>query len=323
MVTSATGSDTPSTLGGSGWIARAATHAQEVERGAVWARCGYRSEVDPLEAVMLGWPPDTLGAIDDPERCLMSARVELAAMRAETDAIAAAYRRNGVEVHVARPAEPVPPNFVFMRDLFFMTPGGAIIARMASGQRAGEERHAAAALAAAGFPILRTIGGSATFEGADALWLERDVVMVGVGFRTNRGGADQVRDVLREQGIDCVTVDLGPGVQHLLGAVTFLDHRVAAVHGDAVTAELRGVLGDAGYQLLVLEADAELLRGRAMNLVALDAGHVLMPAGNPRTRCRLESIGCRVEEVEVGQYLKAAGGLGCLTGIVRRHMPRS
>src|SRR5204863_9166868 len=134
--------------------------------GRLGRRCGYRSEVAPLREVLLGWPPDSLGDIADPAGQLMTARIDLGVLRAQAEEVAEAYWRHGVEVLVAAPGGDVPPNFVFMRDLFFMTPAGAVLARTASAQRAGEERYAARALADAGYPILATVAGTATFEGA-------------------------------------------------------------------------------------------------------------------------------------------------------------
>lgn len=36
------GSDPPGTLGGCGWVTRVGSHAEDVEAGALWTRCGYR-----------------------------------------------------------------------------------------------------------------------------------------------------------------------------------------------------------------------------------------------------------------------------------------
>lgn len=323
MATTNPGSETavaprPSTLGGAGWSPRLASHEEEVAAGRLWSRCGYRSESAPLRAVLLGWPPESLATITDPAAALMSGRVDLDAMRAETEAVAAAFTDEGVQVVLARPEVATPPNFVFMRDLFVATPGGVLVGRTAARQRAGEERYAAAALAAAGYPVLATVAGRATLEGADALWLDRGTVMVGVGFRTNAAGVECLRRVLAAQGVEVVTTGLGPGVQHLLGAVTFLDERLAAVHAAAATDELRALLRSRDVRLVEFAPDDELVLRRGMNLVALGPRRVLMPAGAPGIRRRLESVGVTVTEVRVDQHVLAAGALGCMTGILHR-----
>lgn len=318
MATPIAGSEDPSTLGGPGWLQRQDSHADEIRAGQLWQRSGYRSEVSPLRSVLLCWPPDSIATITSPQRSLMLGQVDLGEMREQAAAIAQTLRRSGVEVHLAKPGPTAPPNIVFMRDLFFMTPAGAVLARMASAQRAGEERHAAAALADAGYPILRTTAGTATFEGADALWLDTETVAVAVGFRTNRAGLAEVRSTLRDQGARVVAVRLGSGVQHLLGSVMLLDERIAAIHATAVDPRLRALLRERDYHLIEFEPDAEMVWHRAMNLVTIAPGRVVMPTGAPVTRRRLEAAGIDVQTVRISQYARAAGGLGCLTGILHR-----
>jgi N-dimethylarginine dimethylaminohydrolase len=305
-------------LGGPGWIPRTGSHAEEVAAGVPWQRCGYRSEWAPLSAVLLARPPACIADIAVPSRYLMVDRVDLAAMSVQANAIACAYRRHGIRVLFLAPPADCPPNVVFQRDLFFMTPEGAVLARTASAQRAGEERYAAEALAAGGFPILRTPTGTATFEGADALWVDRDTVAVGVGFRTNAAGVEMLRDVLRAQSVDVVPVPLGAGVQHLLGSMVPLDERLAVVHSSAATAELRRLLTERDYRLIEIGPGAERDSNRGMNLVAVAPRHVLMPAGAPAIRRHLVSAGVVVDEVEMSEYVKAGGGLGCVTGILSR-----
>jgi len=303
------------TLGGAGFRRRAAAHVDEVRAGRIWSPCGYRSEIATLEEVLLAYPPDTFASVDCADDHLMLEPVDLGRLREQAEAIAEVFRSNGVEVRWIR-APQAPPNVVFARDLFFMTPAGAVVARTAATQRAGEERYAAAALADAGFPIVRTVSGTATFEGADALWLDPHTVLVGTGFRTNGAGKKAVREALEEQNAEVVEIPLRPGVQHLLGAVVFLNEETVALHEEAAPQELRELLKD--YRLLELPPDDELLEKRAMNVVTLAPGHVLMPSGCPRTRRRFERAGIQADEVDVGEYIKAAGGPGCLTGIVRR-----
>ena len=308
----------PSTLGGDGWARRSAAHREEVAGGQVWTRCGYRSEVAPLREVLLARPPASISHVADAGAQLMTERVDVGLLRAQTEAVAEAYRSLGVRVHVVSPPPSAPPNVIFLRDLFLVTEEGAIVGRTASTQRAGEERHAAAALAELGIPVLRTLAGRAAFEGADALWAAPDTVLLGCGFRTNAEGARMVAEVLSSQGVRTVRVPLGPGVQHLLGSVVFVDERLAVLHRGAATAELRAELARLDYAVIQLEPDEEVVRSRAMNLVATAPGRVLMPAGCPKTRKTLEAAGLEVHVVGVGEYVKAAGALGCLTGVLRR-----
>lgn len=81
-----------------------------------------------------------------------------------------------------------------------MTPEGAIVTRPAMDARRGEERYMAKALADLGVPIIRTICGSATFEGAMGLWIDRHTVVLASGVRTNREGYEMVEYELLPHG---------------------------------------------------------------------------------------------------------------------------
>jgi N-dimethylarginine dimethylaminohydrolase len=307
------GSELPSTLGGAGWDARAATHAQEI--GDIWAPFSVRSHTAPLKAVLLAQPGEEQEYLEDPGAWLMLERPHLPTLLAQTTALADFYRSQGVTPHLFRPAAP-KPNHLFQCDLFFMTPEGAILARMAARQRAGEERGTAEALARLGVPILLTLRGEALFEGADAMWLDEETVLLGVGKRTNQAAVDQITPLLRAMGVRVAVATVGVGVQHLLGVVNPIRPGLAAVLSAHATPSLRDAL--AGWTLIELPSDEETEDRRAMNFVPLRPGAIVMPARCPRTRAVYESYGVECFEVDVSEYIKAAGALGCLTGILHR-----
>lgn len=306
------------TNGGDGFLPRDGTHLLDVQRGVVWSICGVTSEVAPLREVLLAWPGDELKFDDPPDRWLMLEKIDVKAIRKEAQAIEKYYTSNGVKVHRYEPPTAPPPNLIFMRDLFFMTKEGAILARMGAQQRAGEERFAAHALATIGVPILGVPRADATFEGADALWLDARTVLVGLGRRTNSSALRQLRPLLREIGADVQAIPMPRGVQHLLGMVNFVDRDLAVVYKDKAPPALQRVLTTRGVRVVELEKSDELVRGRAINFVTMAPRHIVMPAGCPNTKARLEAEGIRCDELRVDQYLRAAGGLGCLTGIIRR-----
>lgn len=304
----------PSTLGGPGWRPRERAHADELVAGTVWRACGVASEVAPLRAVALCRPPPSLDGVRDPASALQLAPVDRARMTTQAEALAARYRAAGVSVHwLDEPA--APPNQIFLRDTFFMTPHGAIVARMASEQRAAEPRWTAAWLAQLGIPIVATIVDG-TFEGADAVWVGPRRVWIGVGKRTDRRGAEAVRRVLAGQDIEVAIVELVGPVQHLLGSVSFVADGIAVCHPEAAGEGLRRALRD---HIVITPADRdELDRRRAMNFVALRPKSLLVPAHCPRLREQLERNGISTVAAEIDEYLHAAGGIACATGILER-----
>ena len=304
-------------FGGEGWQPRL-THTRD-EMGVLWGEVGQSSEWEPLRAVLLHRPgEEVLAAATHPDQLLMLDQVDLGRMQAQHDALAQAYRDAGVTVHYVEPEDAPPPNLMFVADLFFMTPEGAILARPASRVRAGEERFIARRLAALGAPILRSVHGHATFEGADAMWLAPDRVLVADGLRTNPEGRAQVAATLQEMGIEVIPVGLPYGTMHLMGTLRILDRDLAVAWSGRVPFAAVRALRSQGAAVHFLPDEGEARRGFALNVVTLSPRKILMPAGNPVTQQFYERLGVECITVAVDELAKAAGAIGCLTGVLQR-----
>jgi N-dimethylarginine dimethylaminohydrolase len=173
-------------------------------------------------------------------------------------------------------------------------------------------------LAELGIPILRCVRGSGTFEGADAAWLDQQTVLLATGLRTNAEGARQVASLLQEMGIQVVHVGLAYGAMHLMGALRFADRDLALAWLGRVPFAAVEALRARGYRVLFAPDEGELKRGLALNFVTLGPRHILTPAGNPITLRWFEQAGITCHTVEVDELVKAAGAVGCLTGILQR-----
>lgn len=302
--------------GGPGWRPRERLHGDEI--GGVWRRAGVRDEWSPLRAVVLHRPGDELAIRDEADAVQMIAPPDPARVRDEHDAIAAAYKNAGVAVHYVAPAETPPPNQMFVADLMFMTPEGAILARPASTVRAGEERWVARRLADLGVPILRTLTGRATFEGADAMWLDDETVAIARGLRTNDEGIAQVSETLAAQGVATLPVDLPFGAMHLMGMLRIVAPDLAVAWPRRTPYAAVTALRERGYRVLFLPDDGEAQRNHALNIVTLAPRRVLMIAGNPTTQAFYEDNGIDCVRLSADELIKAAGGVGCLTGVLAR-----
>ncbi len=307
---------TASAYGGAGWSPRTASLREEV--GEVWAMCGVDNEWSPLKAVLLHRPGTEIEGPADPDDAQMLALPDAHLARRQHDAIAQAYREAGVVVHYVEPAETPPPNLMFVADLLFMTAEGAIPGRPASTVRAGEERRVARRLAELGIPILRSVRGTGTFEGADAAWIDPETVLLATGLRTNAEGAAQATSLLREMGVEVIPVGLPFGTMHLMGQLRFADRDLAIAWPGRVPFAAVEALRARGYSVLFLPDEDEAVRGMALNFVTLGPRRILMSAGNPITQAFYERAGITCRTVEVSELLKAAGGIGCLTGILER-----
>jgi N-dimethylarginine dimethylaminohydrolase len=56
----------------------------------------------------------------------------------------------------------------------------------------------------------------------------------------------------------------------------------------------------------------------ALNFVTLKPKQIVMPRGNPETQTFYEDLGIKCITAEMDEIHKAAGGIGCLTGILKR-----
>jgi arginine deiminase len=302
--------------GGEKWSPRVQSRREEMS--AVWGDWGVGSECSRLRAVLLHRPGPELDDITDFDAVQMRADLLPDIARAQHDALAATYRTEGVTVHYVEGYRPDKPNQLFCRDLMTMTPEGAILARPASTMRAGEERVLAETLGILGVPVLMSVHGGGTFEGADAMWASPDLCFVAEGLRTNRAGADQVTRALENIGVTVERVVLPYGAMHLDGLLNFAAPDLAVVWPRRTPMNVVRVLRERSVRVVHLldePATHDCLPG---NFVAIAPHRIVMPTGAPRQRAIFEGAGVACIEVEVGELIKAGGGIHCMTAFLKR-----
>ena len=225
--------------------------------------------------------------------------------------------QTGAEVLCLPAADGTTLDSIFVHDAALVCDRGAIVFRTGKPERRGEGPALAAALAAWGVPVVGEVGGEATAEGGDTLWLDGTTLVVGRGFRTNAAGVAQLHALLAPLGVDVVGVDLpswdGPkGLLHLQSLVSLLDRDLALVWRRLLPVPLFEMLSERNVRMLdVPDEEVALLGG---NVLAVAPRRAVMLDGLPRTRARLEEAGCDVRTfrgLEIA--LKGNGGPTCLT----------
>ncbi len=302
--------------GGEKWSPRTASRSEEMRE--IWGDWGSGSECSRLRAVLLHRPGAELDEIVDFDAVQMRADLDPSIARAQHDAMAAAYRAEGIAVHYVEGYRPDKPNQLFCRDLMTMTPQGAILARPASTVRAGEERYVAEALGMLGVPVLMSVHGHGTFEGADAMWAAPDLCFVAEGLRTNRAGAAQVTWALQSIGVTVEPVILPYGAMHLDGLLNFAAPDLAVVWPRRTPMIVVRVLQERGVRIIHLLDEAATHDCLPGNFVALAPNRILMPTGAPRQKAIYEAAGVTCIEIEVTELIKAGGGIHCMTAFLRR-----
>lgn len=107
-----------------------------------------------------------------------------------------------------------------------------------------------------------------------------------------------------------------------MGQLRFADHDLAIGWPGRVPYGAVETLRGRGYKVLLLPSEEEAVRGFALNFVTLAPRRILMAAGNPITQAFYEEAGITCHTVEIDELLMAAGGIGCLTGILEREQGR-
>ncbi len=306
---------------GGSWLYRESSHRDEVANGTYWTPSGAPSEFAPLHGVLLYTPPSVPIHIAHPEQAQHLRAIDWETLRAEYKNLKSIFEQHDVRVHdLAADLFPEsPPNLMFTRDLFFRTPWGAVLARMASPVRAGEEKWAQLALAQAGVPLLGMIAGTGLFEGADALWLDAHTVGIGIGNRTNSSGALQLQEILKPYGVSTLLLPLPKSAQHLLGVLQIVDTDTALVRTSILEDSAVEILRSRFANIIEVPEISEVTEKQGMNIVSLGPKKIIMAANCPALReLYLKNKMEVAAEVEISQYLNAAGGIACATGILSR-----
>lgn len=277
---------------------------------------GVPDMTSPLRRVLVKRPEEGF-AVADPEAWGYASRPDLAAARAEHDALVEILRAAGAEVLGHDLPQPGRADAVFVFDPVLMTEAGAVVLRPGKGARRGEEEALTRRLVELGVPIVARLEGAARAEGGDLLRLDRETLAVGRGFRTNAAAVDQLGAALAPLGVTPLPVELpyhrGPRhCLHLMSLVSLLDRDLAVVYPPLLSVPFWRELQERGIR--IVEVPDEEFATQGSNVLALAPRRGLMLEGNPVTRRRLEDAGCEVLTYTGNEIsLKAEGGPTCLT----------
>src|SRR5436309_13247768 len=251
---------------------------------------GSQSMVAPLRTVLVKRPEPAF-AVSDPIAWHYTGRPDVTIAQREHDALVALLKQGGAEVIYHDEPQPNHADAIFAFDPVLVTDHGAIILSMGKSLRRGEEATMARRFEQMGIPILFSLHGDARAEGGDLLWLDHDTLAVGLGFRTNAEGFNQLREALSGIGVKVNPVELpyytGPeACLHLLSLISIVDHNTAVVYPRLLSVPFWQELKRRGFGLIEVP-DAEFAT-MGPNVLALAPGKCLMLAGNPITSRRLE-----------------------------------
>jgi len=214
------------------------------------------------------------------------------------DLYVAALQECGLDVTVLD-ALPGCPDAHFVEDTAVVTPAVAVITRPGAPARRPEAPAMVATLAAS--RPLAHIESPGTLDGGDVL-MAGTHFLVGISDRTNEEGARQLGAILESCGNTWQPVPVGAGL-HFKSSVNLVAAKVLLV-----TEAFAGRKEIAGFEQIVVPPQEEY----AANTLLLN-GRLIMPAGYPETRSRLEVLGLPIITLDTGEFRKMDGGLTCLS----------
>jgi dimethylargininase len=227
---------------------------------------------------------------------------DLALALGQHAAYAAALEAAGLALTVL-PADDRFPDGCFVEDTAVLTPRAAIVTRPGAPARRGEIESIEAVLGGLVPTVLR-IRAPGTVDGGDVCECDGRF-LIGVSWRTNPAGADELAGFLRDLGHVATLIDIRGSrtLLHLKTGLSYLgDNRLV------VASEVPASAGLGDFERVAVDAS----EGYAANCVRVN-DRVLVAAGYPRFAARLARLGLAPVPLDMSEFRKMDGGLSCLS----------
>src|SRR3954454_2523095 len=211
---------------------------------------------------------------------------------------------------------------VYMHDPLIMSGQGGIPLNMAKPARMKEPGHAKEEFERLGIPVLGTLDADAYADGGDRFWLDDTTAAIGLGYRTNRKGAQGLQKLLNPEGVHVETYDMphdqGPAyVLHLQSFLSAATEELYVIFEPLAPVRLLQDLEHRGIDWIAI--DEESYHAMGCNVLAIRPGVVVMVDGAPKVRQALEARGVEVHTYANSDVsVKGDGGPTCLTAPLLR-----
>lgn len=229
------------------------------------------------------------------------APIDVEIARAQHRGYVNALKNLGCDV-LELPAQADLPDSVFVEDIAFILPETAVITRPGADSRKPETESIAQALSP--FAKLLFLREPATLDGGDVLVVGKRI-FVGLSTRSNDEAIRQLRELLGGYGYSVTGVPLRDCL-HLKSAVTRVDDSTLLINKNWVDTAFF-----ADYNLIEVDPSEPY----AANCLPIGDA-IIFPAAFPKTRAKLETLGCKIVSVEVDELAKAEGAVTCCSLIL-------
>ena len=207
----------------------------------------------------------------------------------------------GVDVKALR-TDPDFPDGCFISDMALLAGSVAVLSNFSDkSPRQGEQQAIATLLGRTHF--LKHISAPGQFDAADVLKI-RDHFYIGLTDHTNHHGAEQLAAILRDVGFKASILELyEENIVRMTTAAPYLGRDRILIRE-----ELAKNFAFLEYDKIVVPTEEK----GAANAFMVN-GTLLMPKGYPQTARELKLAGIAIREVDVSEFEKMNGGLGCLS----------
>ena len=280
------------------------------------SRYGVTSMVAPLQRVLVR-KPATTGDWDDAGWRTPDAQ----ALERQHAQFVELLDGLGVEIELAEALDGQVDS-VYMHDPLIMSGTGGIPLNMAKPARMKEPGHAKQEFERLDIPVLGTLEGDAYADGGDRFWLDDTTAAIGLGYRTNKQGAQALQALLNPEGVHVEAYDMphdqGPAhVLHLQSFLSAATNDLFVVFEPLAPVRLLQDIQQRGIEWIAIDEDSYHAMG--CNILAIRPGVVVMVDGVPRVRKALEAKGVEVHVYDGSDLsLKGDGGPTCLTAPLLR-----
>ena len=227
------------------------------------------------------------------------------------------------EIHLLPRCDKTGLDSIYVHDPVLITEKGAILCNMGKQQRKGEPEATGDFLRELNITILGLIAGEGKLEGGDVVLLNEHTMAIGLGYRTNEDGIQQLKELTLDFIDEFYVVPLphwegSDDVMHLMSLISPVDYNLAVVYSRLLPVPFREWLLEREIELVEVP-DSEF-GTMATNILALGPRRCLMLSGNPLTKEMLEKKGIEVFEYRGEEIsLKGLGGPTCLTRPIYRY----
>jgi N-dimethylarginine dimethylaminohydrolase len=243
-------------------------------------------------------------------------RPDLKGANTEYAAVEKMLAATGAEVIRLPDGDGLTLDSLYAHDALVITPRGLVRPHMGKPARRLEPKVNGAYLESLGFPVVGEITAPGLLEGGDLVWIDRNTLLAGIGYRTNQEGANQLAK-LAGSDVNVLSFDMPhykgkSDVFHLMSVLSPLDADLALVYLPLMPVRLVEFLESRNINFVhVPEQEFDTM---GCNVLALGPRHAIMVEGNPETERRLREAGVKVEVFKGYEICrKGEGGPTCMT----------